>query len=152
MMKFEIITSVTNVLLSLVAIIISIRSSRQTSKDATRQIESIKKLSKNQINLINVQLETIESVKRLTKIQIETTLRQIEVEIQKNRLLAQQAREEWQEIRDVKNSQLGPDFRNHRKREIMEEKPQKQVEFYNAYIRSLNESSDKITELKEKLK
>lgn len=151
-MKFEIITSVTNVLLSLVAIIISIRSSRQTSKDATRQIESIKKLSKNQINLINVQLETIESVKRLTKIQIETTLRQIEVEIQKNRLLAQQAREEWQEIRDVKNSQLGPDFRNHRKREIMEEKPQKQVEFYNAYIRSLNESSDKITELKEKLK
>lgn len=151
-MIIDIITLVTNVLLSLVAIIISIRSSRQTSKDATRQIESIKKLTENQIDLIRVQLETVESIKQLAKIQIETILRQIEVEIRKNRLLAQQACEEWQEIRDVKNSQLGPDFRNHRKREIMEEKPQKQVEFYNACIRSLNESSDKITELKEKLK
>ena len=38
------------------------------------------------------------------------------------------------------------------KREIMEERPQKQVEFYNAYIQSLNESRGRITKLKEKLK
>ena len=43
-------------------------------------------------------------------------------------------------------------IRNLRKREIMEERPQKQVEFYRACIRSLNESSGKITKLKEKLK
>ena len=109
----------------------SIRSSRKTSQDATRQIESIKQLA---------------------TIQIETTLRQIEVEIQKNILLARQAREEWQKIRDAKNSQLGPGFIDHMKREIMEERPQEQEKFYNACIRSLNESSGKITELKEKLK
>lgn len=34
----------------------------------------------------------------------------------------------------------------------MEERPQEQEKFYNACIRSLNESSGKITELKEKLK
>ena len=71
---FEIITLIASVLLPLVAIIIAVRSSRQTSKDATRQIESIKQLA---------------------KIQIETTLVQLEVEIQKNRLLAQWAHEEW---------------------------------------------------------
>ena len=130
-MVFEIITLIASVLLPLVAIIIAVRSSRQTSKDATRQIESIKQLA---------------------KIQIETTLVQLEVEIQKNRLLAQWAHEEWQESRDVKNSPSGAGFRNHRKREIMEERPQKQVEFYNAYIQSLNESRGRITKLKEKLK
>lgn len=64
----EIFVAIANVLLSVVAIIIAIRSSRKTSQDATRQIESIKQLA---------------------TIQIETTLRQIEVEIQKNILLAQ---------------------------------------------------------------
>ncbi|WP_302464230.1 hypothetical protein [Butyricimonas virosa] len=133
MEMIEIFVAIANVLLSMVAIIIAIRSSRKTSQDATRQIESIK---------------------RLAEIQIETTLRQIEVEIQKNRLLGQQACEEWQKIRDLNNSQLGGDesYRNLRKREIMEERPQKQVEFYRACIRSLNESSGKITKLKEKLK
>lgn len=126
----EIFVAIANVLLSVVAIIIAIRSSRKTSQDATRQIESIKQLA---------------------TIQIETTLRQIEVEIQKNILLARQAREEWQKIRDAKNSQLGPGFIDHMKREIMEERPQDQEKFYNACIRSLNESSGKITELKEKL-
>lgn len=63
----EIFVAIANVLLSVVAIIIAIRSSRKTSQDATRQIESIKQLA---------------------TIQIETTLRQIEVEIQKNILLA----------------------------------------------------------------
>ena len=127
----EIFVAIANVLLSMVAIIIAIRASRKTSQDATRQIESIK---------------------RLAEIQIETTLGQIEVEVQKNLLLARQAREEWQKIRDAKNSQLGPGFIDHMKREIMEERPQEQEKFYNACIRSLNESSGKITELKEKLK
>ena len=133
MEMIEIFVAITNVLLSMVAIIIAIRSSRKTSQDATRQIESIKRLAENQI---------------------ETTLRQIEVEIQKNKLLGQQACEEWQKIRDLNNSQLGRDesYRNLRKREIMEERPQKQVEFYRACIQSLNESSGKITKLKEKLK
>ena len=126
-----IFTWIGSIILPVVAIIIAIRSSRKTSQDATRQIESIKQLA---------------------TIQIETTLRQIEVEIQKNILLARQAREEWQKIRDAKNSQLGPGFIDHMKREIMEERPQEQEKFYNACIRSLNESSGKITELKEKLK
>nr|DAQ93314.1 MAG TPA: hypothetical protein [Caudoviricetes sp.] len=131
MEMIEIFVAIANVLLSVVAIIIAIRSSRKTSQDATRQIESIK---------------------RLAEIQIETTLGQIEVEVQKNLLLARQVREEWQKIRDAKNSQLGPGFIDYMKREIMEERPQEQEKFYNACIRSLNESSGKITELKEKLK
>ena len=130
-MVFEIITSVANVLLSLVAVKIAIRSSRQTSKDATRQIESIK---------------------RLTEIQIEARLRQIEVEIQKNRLLGQQVREEWQEIENIRNPQLGRVFEDDMKRKLVEQRPRKQMEFYDTYIQNLNEISDKLAKLKEKLK
>lgn len=43
----EIFVAIANVLLSVVAIIIAIRSSRKTSQDATRQIESIKQLADN---------------------------------------------------------------------------------------------------------
>ena len=129
-MVFEIITLIANVVLSSVAIIIAIWSSHRTSKDATRQVESIKQLA---------------------KIQIETTLRQIEVEIQKNRLLAKQAYAEWQEMKELQNSQLGADFRNHRKRKIEEERPRKQMEFYDTYIQSLNEISGKLTKLEVKL-
>ena len=125
-------TWVGSIILPVIAIVIAICSSRQTSKDATRQIES---------------------VKRLAEIQIETTLRQIEVEIQKNRLLGQQAREEWQKIRDLKNSQLGgnEDYRNHRKREIEEDRPREKMDFYNTYIQILNEISGKLIKLKKKL-
>ena len=94
-----------NIILPVVAIIIAIWSSRQTSKDATRQIESIKQLEKKQIDLIGVQSKTAESIKRLTEIQIEAKLRQIEVEIQKNKLLGQQVREEWQEIENIRKPQ-----------------------------------------------
>jgi hypothetical protein len=129
-MVFEIITLIANVVLSSVAIIIAIRSSRQTSKDATRQIESIKQLAENQIDLMRMQLDA---------------------EIQKNRLLAKQAYVEWQEMKELQNSQLGADFRDHRKRKIEEERPRKQMELYDTYIQSLNEISGKLTKLEVKL-
>ena len=145
-------TWIGNIILPVVAIIIAIRSSRQTSKDATRQIESIKQLEKKQIDLIGVQSKTAESIKRLTEIQIEAKLRQIEVEIQKNKLLGQQVREEWQEIRDLKNSQLGPEFEDRMKPKTMAQRPQKQVEFYSECMHNLKEISGKLIKIKEKLK
>lgn len=66
-MTFDIIFSILNIVLSVTAIGIAIKSSRNTSKDASKQIESIKELA---------------------KIQIETSIKQIEVEIKKNILLA----------------------------------------------------------------
>lgn len=129
-MVFEIITLIANVVLSSVAIIIAIWSSHRTSKDATRQVESIKQLAENQIDLMRMQLDA---------------------EIQKNRLLAKQAYAEWQEMKELQNSQLGADFRNHRKRKIEEERPRKQMEFYDTYIQSLNEISGKLTKLEVKL-
>lgn len=78
----NVLTWIGNIILPAVAIGISILLSRKTSKDVTRQVESIKQLAENQIDLMRMQLDA---------------------EIQKNRLLAKQAYAEWQEMKDRKS-------------------------------------------------
>ena len=107
-MTVDIIISILNMMLSVTAIWIAIKSSRSTSKDATRQIESIKQLS---------------------KIQIETSIKQMEVEIQKNLLLAKQAQEELDKINSINSSPLAGqiDWRREMLRRNTEEKPKKDL-------------------------
>lgn len=72
-----------SLLLSVVAIVIAIYSARKTSKDATRQIESIKKLA---------------------KIQIEASIKQMEVEIERNQIQIDLSMQESQEMQSINNS------------------------------------------------
>ena len=57
-MTADIIFSILNLLLSITAIWIAITSSRKTAKDTTKQIESIKQLSRIQIETSIKQLDT----------------------------------------------------------------------------------------------
>lgn len=125
-------SSLLSLLLSVIAILIAIYSSRQTSKDVTRQIESIKQLS---------------------KLQIETTIKQVEIEIQKNILLARQSQEEWESIQEINNSGLAHqvEWRNEMLRQHKERKPQKDINFYSSYIKDLESVRFNLTELKKKL-
>lgn len=129
----DIIFSILNMMLSATAIWIAIKSSRNTSKDATKQIDSIKELA---------------------KIQIETSIKQIEVEIKKNILLAQQAKEELNKIREINNSPLSNqvDWRNEMLRKNKEERPKNDLQFYNSYINSLNTIYEGLNKIKESLK
>lgn len=127
----EIFVAIANVLLSVVAIIIAIRSSRKTSQDATRQIESIKQLSKIHVEAMRVKIES---------------------EVQKNKLLTQQAREEWQKIENIRKPQFGRTYEDEERRKLAEERPRKQIEFYDTCIQNLNEISRKLAKLEEKLK
>lgn len=145
-------TWIGSIVLPVVAIVIAIWSSRQTSKDATRQIESIKQLAENQIDLIRVQLDTVESIKRLAEIQVEVMRVKIESEVQKNKLLTQQAREEWQKIENIRKTQFGRTYEDEERRKLAEERPRKQIEFYDTCIQNLNEISRKLAKLEEKLK
>lgn len=128
----DIIFSILNTVLSVTAIWIAIKSSRNTSKDATRQIESIKKLA---------------------KIQIETSIKQMEVEIKRNILLAQQAKEELNKMQEINNSPLAyqVEYRNEMLRRHKEEKPKSDLQFYNSYINSLNSIYEGLNKIKESL-
>lgn len=128
----DIIFSVLNMMLSVTAIWIAIKSSRDTSKDATKQIESIKELA---------------------KIQIETSIKQMEVEIKRNILLAQQAKEELNKMQEINNSPLAyqVEYRNEMLRRHKEEKPKSDLQFYNSYISSLNSIYEGLNKIKESL-
>lgn len=132
-MTVDIIFSILNMMLSVTAIWIAIKSSRSTSKDATRQIESIKQLS---------------------KIQIETSIKQMEVEIQKNLLLAKQAQEELDKINSINSSPLAGqiDWKREMLRRNTEEKPKKDSDFYRSYTNDLKEIYHSLTKLKKELK
>lgn len=128
----DIIFSILNTVLSVTAIWIAIKSSRDTSKDATKQIESIKELA---------------------KIQIETSIKQMEVEIKRNILLAQQAKEELNKMQEINNSPLAyqVEYRNEMLRRHKEEKPKSDLQFYNSYINSLNSIYEGLNKIKESL-
>lgn len=125
-------SSLLSLLFSIIAVVIAIYSSKQTSKDATRQIESIKQLS---------------------KMQLETTIKQVEIEMQKNILLARQAQEEWESIQEINNSGLAyqVEWRNEMLRQHKERKPQKDINFYSSYIKNLESIRFNLAELKKKL-
>lgn len=57
LITFDKVVTIVTLLFSAVSIAIAIYSSRQTSKDATRQIDSIKELSKLQLDITIKQLE-----------------------------------------------------------------------------------------------
>lgn len=128
----DIVFSILNMVLSVTAIWIAIKSSRNTSKDATRQIESIKELA---------------------KIQIDISIKQMEVEIKKNILLAQQAKDELNKIQEISKSPLSylGDWKNEMLRRNKEEKPKNDLHFYNSYINSLNSTYEGLNKIKESL-
>lgn len=125
----DVIFSILNILLSVTAVCIAIISSRNTSKDATRQIESIIQLS---------------------KIQIETSIKQIEVEIQKNAILAKQAKEQYDSVRDFNNSPF-PYNGELMSRRSEEQKAGQELQFYCSQIKNLESARTSLNEIKERL-
>ena len=113
--------ALSSLLLSAVAIGIAICSSRKTSKEATRQIESIKELTRQSIENTTKEVESIkelsrqtienttkevESIKELARLQIKSALKNVEVEVEKAHILIKKAEDEMKEMDDINNSAL----------------------------------------------
>ncbi len=122
-----------SLLFSAVAIGIAIWSSRQTSKEATRQIESIKELA---------------------RIQIDASIKQVELEIERNILMAKQAQQEWNGIKEINNS--GMAFSGEWKRMVTQqfhqEKPKRDYELYKSFISNLQAIKNNLVTAKNEFK
>ena len=135
------------ILSPIIAVAIAALTCWLNARDVKRQIESVKELSQQTID--NTTKE-VESIRKLAKLQIEASVNQVELEIQKYRLLAEQARQDAEGIDDINNSGLAysVDFRNGMMRKHMEEKPQRDFQLYEAFIRRLDEISKRLREIK----
>ena len=125
-------STVTTILLSVVAIIIAIWSSRSTSKAAEKQIREIKQLS---------------------ALQIDTTIKQLEVEIQKIMVEVKRSAQESKEIDAINNSGLASqiDFRNLAMQQHQEGRALRDLKIYSECSRNLNEFLENLNQLKKRL-
>ena len=125
-------STVTTILLSVVAIIIAIWSSRSTSKAAEKQICEIKQLS---------------------SLQIDTTIKLLEVEIQRIMVEVKKSAQESRAIDEINNSGLAHqiEWRNEMMRRHQESKPIRELKIYSECSRNLNELLGNLNQLKKRL-
>lgn len=136
---FEEWTTIATIILSVVAIVIAICSSRSTSKAANRQIAEMEK--------------QVREIKNLSVLQIDTTIKMLEVEIQKTMAKVELSAMEAKAIDDINSSgmeHIGP-YREEMMRKIQEEKAQRESQIYSDCSHNLNELLANLNQLKKKL-
>lgn len=70
----------------------------------------------------------------------EATIKQIELEIERTRMLADQAKQEWEGVQRIKNGGLShmADWRNSMMKSYQEDKPERDFHIYANHIDDLN--------------
>ena len=117
------------ILSPIIAVLIAWWMSRSSAKDTARQIAALEESTTKQV----------ESIKALSKQQIEATIKQGELEIEKNILFATQAKQEWEAIQNINNSGMSNivQYREIRKQQFQEEKPERDYHLYSKFIKDL---------------
>lgn len=125
-------STVTTILLSLVAIIIAIWSSRSTSKAAEKQICEIKQLS---------------------SLQIDTTIKLLEVEIQRIMVEVKKSAQESRAIDEINKSGLAHqiEWREAMMRRHQDSRALRDLKIYSECSRNLNELLENLNQLKKRL-
>lgn len=120
---------ITSVVGWIITIGVAIYTVKSSSKDTDRKIAAIEESTKKQV----------ESIKALQTQQIEASIKQVELEIEKNILFATQAKQEWEGINDINNS--GAAYHAQAKELAMlafqEKKPQRDYNLYCKFIEDL---------------
>ena len=119
-----------SILLSVVSIGIAICSARSTSKDASRQIESVKELS---------------------SLQIDTTIKLLEVEIQKVMTNVKIAAKESSAMDEINNSQMPKEWRDEMTRRYYASKSQTELKIYSDCTHNLKEILNNVQNFKKEL-
>ena len=137
-----------SLLLSGVAIGIAIYSSRKTSKEATRQIESIKELTRQSID--NTTKE-VESIKELAKLHIKALAIDLDMKVAKHDVLKLRAGVEKEKMDDVKRT-YSTQGRESIMNDFQIEKPSRDLKYHSMYLQKLGEISKQLEQLKDNLK
>lgn len=113
----------------LVAVGIACRTSISTAKDTAKKIAALEESTKKQV----------ESIKALSKQQIDATIKQVELEIEKNLILATQAKQEWEGIQEINLSGMAHQvqWKDEVMRQFQEGKPKRDYQLYCKFINDL---------------
>ena len=139
-------TTIATIFLSVVAIVIAIWSSHSTSKAADKQIGEMEK----QIGEMQKQ---ICEIKNLSALQIDTTIKLVEVEIQKTMTKVKLAAQESESIDRINHSGMSHmvQWRDEMMREHQARKTLRELQVYSECSYNLNELLNNLNQLKNNL-
>ena len=121
--------SIAIIIALIVPIGVAIWTVRSSAKDTAKQIAALEDSTTKQI----------ESIKELARLQMDATIKQVELEIEKNVLLAKQAQQEWEGIEEINNSGMAHmlEWREEITRRFNEKKPERDYNLYSQFIKDL---------------
>lgn len=139
----DIIVQWASILSPIFAVIIAIWTSRSSAKDTAKQIAALEESTTRQV----------ESMKSLSQQMIDASIKQVELEIEKNLFLANQAKQEWEGIQNINNGGLAHinEWRNDVMRKFQEQKPERDYKFYCKFIKDLEQIKKGLISNKKKL-
>ena len=117
------------ILSPIIAVLIAWWMSRSSAKDTAKQIAALEESTTKQI----------ESIKELARLQMDASIKQVELEIEKNLFLAKQAQQEWVEIDQINNSGMAfqVQWKEIRMQQFREQKPERDYHLYSEFIKNL---------------
>lgn len=113
----------------IVPIGVAVWTVRSSAKDTAKQIAALEESTTKQI----------ESIKQLARLQMDASIKQVELEIEKNVLLAKQAQQEWKGIEEINNSGMAHmlEWREEITRRFKDKKPERDYHLYSQFIKDL---------------
>lgn len=142
-MDMDLIVKWSSILSPLIAVIIAVWSGISSRKATAKQLSAIKDSTTKQV----------ESIKALSKQMVEASIKQVELEIEKNQLLAKQAMQEWEEIDKINNSGMASQvqWKEIRMQQFREQKPERDYHLYSKFIKELETIKKGLETNKKKL-
>lgn len=117
------------ILSPIIAVLIAWWMSKSSAKDTAKQIAALEESTTKQI----------ESIKQLARLQMDASIKQVELEIEKNLFLANQAQQEMEGIRNINQSGMAhiSAWKDGVTRQWYENKPKRDYHLYNKFIEDL---------------
>lgn len=139
----EVIVQWACILSPIIAVVLAIWASRSSAKDTAMQIAALEESTNKQI----------ESVKDLSRQLVDVTIKQVEVEIEKNLFFAKQAKQEAEGIRKINDSGLASQtlWKENVMREYQEKKPERDYQLYSEFIKDLKTIKQTLVVTKKKM-
>ena len=131
------------ILSPIIAVAIAILTSRSSAKATAKQVAALEESTKKQV----------ESIKTLSKQMIEASIKQVELEIEKNLFNANQAKQELEGVERINNSEVSyqVQWRNEAMRQFQEKKPERDYQLYCKFINDLGTIKQGLLANKKKL-
>lgn len=127
----------------IITILIAVYAARSSAKDTAKQIAALEESTTKQI----------ESIKELSRLQMDASIKQVELEIEKNLFLAKQAQQEWEGIQQINNGGLSHlvEWKTMAMNSFREKKPERDYQLYSQFIKELQAIKQGLVVSKKKL-